>query len=233
MKNLICEAVGSFVVFLVGCGCVVVYGSSDAFVGSLAFGLALAISYLVLKRFTNAHIITLISFYKLLEKEIDVKKFLLYTIFQILGSLLAALVLLFIASQCQDLSFSSLFAIVSGYSQNASYALTIGGLFILELVLSFLFVMSYIYISKNKNIDKLYPFVMGIIFMFITMLSLATIGGAANPAKSIAAAFIFGPISGNFGLMLQVWIFVAASLIGTMSAVWVYRVFNKNQNLSK
>lgn len=234
MKKYIAESFGTCVLVFFGCGSLAIIGNVDnGLSAALAFGISIVVVYSFISKISGCHINPLISFYELVEKNISKKEFFKYIAAQIVGAIVGALLIVLIISQCGNLSISSLERSANNFGLYEVQGLTMAGGFILEILLTFIFMLTYMKFSKNASLAPYLGIIVGLAFMFVNVISLTVIGGSANPAKSLAAAFVFGPFSGQTGLIFQVWIFVLGSIIGTLGSIWIYKVFIDKPNNKK
>lgn len=137
------ELISSFVVMFFSIGSVLFLKNDDYLSIALASGLIVAIVMYFLFRFSGCNINPAISFSLVLLKKMKVKTFFLYALMQVLGAVLASLVLLLIASQI-PLGSSDLLECCSGYDELSNIKLTLAGAFLSEIILAFAIVFSYL-----------------------------------------------------------------------------------------
>src|SRR5215471_18877986 len=98
MKRYLAEAVGTFVLVFGGCGSAVLAGGKIGFLGvSLAFGLSLLAMAYAIGPISGCHINPAVTIGVLFSKKMDPRDAGGYIIAQVLGAIVAAAVLLFIA----------------------------------------------------------------------------------------------------------------------------------------
>ena len=99
MKKPIAEVIGTFILVFFGCGSAVLMGEHIGFLGiSLAFGLSIVAAAYSIGHISGAHLNPAVSLGVLLAGGMSTGDFVGYVIAQCVGAILAALVLLTIAS---------------------------------------------------------------------------------------------------------------------------------------
>ena len=102
MKKYFCEAIGTAVLVLFGCGTAVITGNTVAI--ALAFGLSIVAMAYVIGNVSGCHVNPAVSLAMLINKKITVTEFLIYVLAQVVGAFIGAGILYFILSQSQAVS---------------------------------------------------------------------------------------------------------------------------------
>jgi aquaporin Z len=146
-----------------------------------------------------------------------------YIVFQCLGAVIGAGILLAIANGNADFSVA-----VNGLGQNgygaqspAGYNMTAA--FIAEVVLTFLFLM-VIFGSTSKDAPKGFAgLAIGLSLVLIHLVGIPITGTSVNPARSLGPALFVGGAA-----MSQLWLFIVAPVIGGILAAVLWKsVFEK------
>src|SRR4030042_2212369 len=99
MKKYVAGFIGTFVLVIGGCGSAVIAGDRIGFAGiSVAFGLAVLVMVYAMGRISGCHINPAITIAMLVAGKIKSKDAAFYIIFQCVGAIIAAAVLLAIAN---------------------------------------------------------------------------------------------------------------------------------------
>src|ERR1700744_3432158 len=108
MNKFLAELVGTFVLVFGGVGSAVLAGSHIGFAGvGLAFGLSLLAMVYTIGPISGCHVNPAVTLGILLAKKIGIKDAIGYVIAQIIGAIIAAAVILFIAQGAPDGYISS------------------------------------------------------------------------------------------------------------------------------
>jgi aquaporin Z len=99
MRKYIAEVVGTFVLVFGGVGSAVLAGSHIGFVGiSFAFGISLLAMVYTIGPISGCHINPAVTLGVLLAKKIGAKDAVVYVIAQVVGAIIAAALIVFVAS---------------------------------------------------------------------------------------------------------------------------------------
>jgi len=223
-KKYFAELMGTFVLVFIGCGSAVIAGQQIGFLGiSFAFGLAVLSMVYAIGGISGCHINPAISVAMWVAGKMKSKDAILYIIFQCAGAIVAAAVLLLIAS-----GQSGYVKAINGLGQNGYDALSPGGYslgacFIAEIVLTAIFLF-VVFGSTGESAPKGFAGLsIGLALAFIHIVGIPITGTSVNPARSLGPALLMGG-----GAISQVWLFWVAPLIGGVLAALMWRsVFEK------
>jgi len=206
-----------------GCGSAVVLGAATG-VGhlavALAFGLSIVAMAYVIGNVSGCHINPAVSLGALLDKRIDLKDFFGYVVSQIIGAIIGAL-LLFILVQA--------FGVVDhtgGLGSNGvANAGGIGGGLFVEIILTFIFVLTILGVTADKSKGNVAGIVIGLTLAFVHIVGIPLTGTSVNPARSIGPAIFSGGQA-----LADLWVFIVGPLVGATLAALVYRVFKSKSD---
>jgi len=206
-----------------GCGSAVVLGAATG-VGhlavALAFGLSIVAMAYVIGNVSGCHINPAVSLGALLDKRIDLKDFFGYVVSQIIGAIVGAL-LLFILVQA--------FGVVDhtgGLGSNGvANAGGIGGGLFVEIILTFIFVLTILGVTADKSKGNVAGIVIGLTLAFVHIVGIPLTGTSVNPARSIGPAIFSGGQA-----LADLWVFIVGPLVGAALAALVYRVFKSKSD---
>ena len=212
MKKYIAEFIGTFTLVLFGTGVAVITGNLLA--TALAFGLAIIASAYVIGDISGCHVNPAVSFAMLISKKLSLKDFIGYVISQVAGAFAASGVLYFII---KDMGARKTLLGANGFGD-----LSIFAAFIVELILTFIFVYTILGVTKDKEKANVAPIVIGLTLAFVHLFGIGLTGTSVNPARSLAPAVIQGGEA-----LKQVWLFIVAPLVGGGLSAIVYKFLNK------
>lgn len=223
MKKYIAEFIGTFTLVLFGTGIAVISGG-DLVATALAFGLAIIASAYVIGGISGCHVNPAVSFAMLLDKRISVKDFIGYVISQVAGAFAGSGILLFILKQTSAKKLLTIPLGVNGFDALSSANITMLGAFVVEVILTFIFVYTILGVTKDKEKSNVAPIVIGLTLAFVHLLGIGLTGTSVNPARSLAPAILTGGEA-----LKQVWLFILAPLVGGGLSAIVFKYFNSNK----
>ena len=223
MKKYICEAIGTCMLVLLGCGSAVLAGEQIGTIGiALCFGLAIvAIAYSV-GRISGGHVNPAVSVAMLINKKITLKDFAFYVIAQIIGAFVGA-GLLFAIIATTNLGKPGLGANVFGESNPVG--INVFGALLVELLATLIFVLVILGVTHNDKYAGKAGIVIGLTLALIHMILIPLTGTSVNPARSLAPAIIVGGVA-----LQQVWVFIVAPMAGGALAGVIWKYLAKDEN---
>ena len=227
MKAYIAEAIGTAVLVLVGCGTAVLTGNIVAI--ALAFGLTVVAMAYCLGRISGCHINPAISLGMFIDGRMKKDDFIMYIVFQFIGGLVGAALLYLIVSQFGDVSDGLIKIKDIGLGCNGfgdDYAapakITMFGAIVVEILLTFVFVLAALGVTSTKATAAQGGIVIGLALTLIHLMGIGLTGTSVNPARSFGPA-VFLAIAGKSLAIQQVWVFIVAPLIGAALAAFCWK----------
>ncbi len=209
MKKYLAELVGTFGLVFIGTGSIIVNDTSSGAVGlvgiAIAFGLIVTTMIYVFGPISGAHINPAVTISFFLKKAISIKDTFFYILFQIIGAIIASLLLYILFPDHKTLGST----MVSD---------TILQSFIMEIVATFLLMLAILGITQQgeKETKALAGIIIGAIVMAMIFVAGPISGGSFNPARSIGPALI----SGN---SQDLWLYIFAPTCGATIAVFTWK----------
>lgn len=215
MKKYIAEFFGTAVLVFMGCGSAMVLGvgaDGGHLAVALAFGLSIVATAYVIGGISGCHINPAVSLGVLLSKRMSLKDFCGYVVAQVLGGIAgAALLRLFVMFGMPD--------ITGGYGANGVAVLGIGGSLAIEVLLTFIFVLTILGVTGDEGKGSVAGIVIGLTLAFVHIVGIPLTGTSVNPARSIGPALFAGGAA-----LSSVWVFIVAPLVGAALAALFYRL---------
>ncbi|MFI0842516.1 aquaporin Z [Mesorhizobium sp. IMUNJ 23232] len=212
-KRLIAEFIGTFWLVLGGCGsAVLAAGFPELGIGflgvALAFGLTVLTMAYAVGGISGGHFNPAVTVGLFTGGRFEAKDVIPYIIAQVVGAIVAAIVLYAIVSGKAD------FAGVGGFASNGygdaspgKYSLLSG--LITEIVLTFIFLFVILRVTSGDVPAGFAPIAIGLALTLIHLISIPVTNTSVNPARSTGVAlFAEGPA------LAQLWLFWVAPLIG-------------------
>lgn len=226
MKKYVAEFIGTFTLVFFGCGTAVVCGgftggTEAGYLGvvgiALAFGLAIVASAYAIGPVSGCHVNPAVSLSMLLTKKLDVKDFVAYVIAQIAGALAGSALLKYVVSSSGLLSSENGLG-QNGFAAQSGLNLSVGGAFAVEIILTFVFILTILGVTASEKTANIAGIVIGLTLTFVHIIGIPLTGTSVNPARSLAPAIFVGGEA-----LSQVWIFIAAPLVGAILAAVVFK----------
>jgi len=214
-KKYLAEIVGTFVLVFMGCGSAMLLGvgaEGGHLAVAFAFGLSIVAMAYVIGSVSGCHINPAVSLSMWLNKKISLSDFIGYVIAQVIGAIAAA-ALLFVMVEAFGMADAT-----GGFGSNAVGDLGIGGAFVTEIVLTFIFVLTILGVTAHEKTAHLAGLVIGLALVFVHIVGIPLTGTSVNPARSLGPAIFAGADA-----LRDVWVFILAPLVGAVVAAAVYR----------
>jgi aquaporin Z len=225
IKKYVAEFIGTFVLVLFACGTAVVVGCSSAFgtgylLTALAFGLVvMAMSYSV-GNVSGCHINPAVSVAMLVNGKLSLKDFFGYVIAQIAGAVAGSSMLMAFTNTTLDG--------IRQLGQNDLYKESVPLSLIIEIVLTFVFVLAVLGVTSKKENSAVSGLVIGFSLTLVHIFGIYFTGTSVNPARSFGPALFVGGDA-----LKNVWVFIVAPLLGGILAALVHEVLNASDEKSE
>lgn len=219
-KRCIAEMLGTLTLVFIGCGSAVIAGEYIGFAGiSLAFGLAVLAMVYAIGGISGCHINPAISIAMLAAGKMKARDAVLYIIMQCIGAILAAGILLAIASGRAGYSIAANGLGQNGYGAHSPGGYALGACLIAEIVLTAIFLLVVFGSTSEKAPKGFAGVAIGFALAFIHLVGIPITGTSVNPARSLGPAVFAGGAA-----LPQLWLFIVAPIIGALIAaiVWKY-----------
>lgn len=211
IKKAIAECIGTFVLVLFGTGTAVIGGGVEG-IGilgiAMAFGLSIVAMVYSIGTISGCHVNPAVSIAMFINKRMTAKELAYYVIAQILGALLGTVTLVTILKS-SGMTLSNL-------GQNSFGNLGASGSFLVEFVLTFVFILVIMAVTGKKGITNLAGIVIGLTLVLVHLLGISLTGTSVNPARSLAPALFAGGEA-----ISQLWVFIIAPVLGGIAAAMV------------
>jgi aquaporin Z len=231
-KRLWVEGAGTAWLVFVGCGSTVldtgaVLQGNGTLQMSLAFGLAFATASYAFGGLSGAHFNPAVTVGFALAQRFPVRDLLPYIAAQTTGAVVAAALLVYVASGRPGFDLSGSEFAANGFGPHSPADYQLHSVLAIEFILSFAFVLVCLLIADKKRVAAIAPLVVGICLTLIYLISIPVTNGSINPARSTAQALFVG----NWALD-QLWAFWAAPLSGGIAAGILFSFLRGNADPS-
>ena len=216
-KKYVAEFIGTFVLVLFACGTAAVVGCSAKFgtgylLTALAFGLVIVAMAYSIGNVSGCHINPAVSIAMLVSGKMTFKDFIGYVVAQFAGAIAGAAVLMAIVGKDSGLGANGLY--------NGSICLS----FIIEVILTFAFVIAILGVTSKESNASVAGIVIGLTLTLVHILGISFTGTSVNPARSFGPALFVGGEA-----LKSVWVFILAPLVGGVLAALVYKALTSEK----
>lgn len=229
-KRCIAESIGTFWLVFGGCGSAVLAATFAApldgttvnlgigFVGvALAFGLTVLTMAFALGHISGCHLNPAVSVGLVVGGRFPLKELIPYVIAQVIGGIVGATVLYFIASGKEGFTLADGFA-CNGFGEHSPGQYSMAACFVAEMVLTLMFVMIIMGATDRRAPAGLAPIAIGLGLTLILLIGIPVTNLSVNPARSTATAvFVQG------WAVMQLWLFWVAPISGAIVGGFLYR----------
>ena len=220
MKKYFAEFIGTFILVLFGCGTAVVAGGEVGVLGiAFAFGFALIAAAYGIGPISGCHINPAVSIGVFIAGRMNGKDLIGYIIFQFLGAICAAGVLMLIM-KCQIAGYD---IYANGLGQNGwgeGYLgeFGTGAAVLFEFVATLIFVIVILGSTQAEAPANFAGIAIGITLVAIHIFGIQITGVSVNPARSLGPALFAGS-----NAMSQLWLFLLVPTVAGIVAGLSYR----------
>lgn len=214
MKKFLAEFIGTFALVFFGTGAMIIGevapGSISHASIAATWGLIVTAMIYAFGSTSGAHINPAVSIGFSMTNLFNKKLLIPYILAQLVGAILASVVLQLIFPSSKKLGAS----LPSGSWQES---------FVLEFFLSFMLMLAILLISQNEKTKKLTALVVGAVVGLEAFFAGPICGASMNPARSIGPAIISGNIT-------HLWAYIVSTILGMMLATSLWINFNKKKS---
>ena len=225
-KKSVAKFIGTFWLVLGGCGAAVLAAGFPemgiGFVGvSLAFGLTVLTMAFAIGHISGCHLNPAVSVGLAVAGRFKASELPAYIIAQVLGAVVAAAVLAWIASGAPGFELSGGLA-SNGYREHSPGGYSMESGFVTEVVMTLMFLIIILGATDKRAPAGFAPIAIGLGLTLIHLISIPVTNTSVNPARSTGPALI---VQG--WAIAQFWMFWVAPIIGAIIAGLVYRWFEE------
>lgn len=222
-KRLFSEFFGTYWLVLGGCGSAVLAAAfPDVGIGllgvSLAFGLTVLTMAYSVGHISGAHFNPAVTIGLWAGGRFPARDIGPYIVVQVVGALLAALTIYVIASGQAGFALAANGLAVNGFGELSPGKYDLGAGLVVELVLTFGFLMVILGATDTRAPAGFAPLAIGMALTLIHLISIPVTNTSVNPARSTGPALVVGGLA-----LQQLWLFWLAPIAGGLVGGFVYR----------
>ena len=220
MKRYISELLGTMVLVLFGCGSAAIAGSILGTFGiAMAFGLSIIAMAYVIGDISGCHINPAVSIGMWIDGRLDSKDLLAYIVFQCIGAIIGIALLVVIINCIPSLGgYAATGLGQNGFDSSSSVGINVIGAIIVEIIMTFVFVFTFLGVTKRAENTAVSGIVIGLTLALVYLIGIPLTGASVNPARSLAPALFLGGQA-----LEQVWVFILAPVVGAVLAGVTYK----------
>jgi len=216
-KKFVAEFLGTFVLVFFACGTAAVLKCNGATpdaayaLTAVAFGLVIVAMAYSIGQVSGCHINPAVSLAMLMDGRMDAKEFCGYVVSQCLGAIAGAGCLSAVLGGNE-----------SGLGTNSLYNGNIGASLIIEIILTFVFVLVILAVTSKEEYSRMAGLVIGLTLVLVHILGIHFTGTSVNPARSFGPALFVGGDA-----LASVWVFIVGPLAGGALAAFCWKWLGK------
>ena len=180
---------------------------------ALAFGLVIVAMAYSIGNISGCHINPAVSIAMLVSGKMSVKDFVGYVVAQFLGAIAGAAILMGILGGTE-----------LGLGQNGLFEGSIVRSLIVEIILTFVFVLAILGVTSKPEFSKVAGLVIGFSLTLVHIIGIHFTGTSVNPARSFGPALFMGGDA-----LANVWVFIVAPLVGGVLAALVWKFLSSKK----
>ncbi len=221
MNKYIAEFFGTFWLVLGGCGSAVLAAAFPS-VGigllgvSLAFGLTVLTMAYAIGHISGCHLNPAVSIGLWAGGRFESKLLLPYIVAQVLGAIVAGLVLYVIASGKEGFDLAGGFA-SNGFGEHSPGGYSMTAALVAEVVMTMMFLIIILGATDDRAPAGMAPLAIGLGLTLIHLISIPVTNTSVNPARSTGVALF----AGGWAIQ-QLWLFWIAPIAGAVLGAIVY-----------
>ncbi len=226
-KKLGAEFLGTFVLVFGGCGSAVLAAGFPklgiAFAGvALAFGLTVLAMAFAVGHISGGHFNPAVTVGLMVGKRFPAAEVLPYIIAQVIGAIVASLVLYVIANGAAGFSITGGFA-SNGYADHSPGGYSLLACLVAEIVLTAIFLIVIMGSTDKRGVPAGFaPIAIGLALTLIHLISIPVTNTSVNPARSTGPALILMLFGGGGWALGQLWLFWVAPILGGALGAGLY-----------
>jgi aquaporin Z len=226
-KKLGAEFLGTFWLVFGGCGSAVLAAGFPklgiAFVGvALAFGLTVLSMAFAVGHISGGHFNPAVTVGLFIGKRFPAAEVLPYIVAQVIGAIVASLVLYVIASGTSGFTITGGFA-SNGYGDHSPGSYTLLASLVAEIVLTAFFLIVIMGSTDKRGVPAGFaPIAIGLALTLIHLISIPVTNTSVNPARSTGPALILALFGGGSWALAQLWLFWLAPIVGGVLGAAAY-----------
>ena len=229
-KRSLAELIGTFWLVLGGCGsAVLAAGFPDLGIGflgvALAFGLTVLTMAYAIGHISGCHLNPAVSVGLAVGGRFKLVDLPFYIVAQVIGAILAAYLLYFIASGQPGFELAANGLAVNGYGELSPGKFSLEAGLVTEIVMTAMFIFIILGVTDKLGTAVAGGLAIGLALTLIHLISIPVTNTSVNPARSTGPALIVGGQA-----LAQLWMFWVAPIVGAIIGALAYRAVRGDES---
>lgn len=231
-RKLVAEFLGTLVLVVIAVGVATesfgfkLFGlsfSAGVVTTALAFGLVLGALAYAIGPISGAHVNPAVTLGFIATARMKLGEGIAYIVAQLLGAIAGAYLLYAMMDTSPFYSKSRIGLGADGYGAASHLHVSEGGAFLIEVVLTAVFVLVVLFATHKAAIQGAAGVAIGFGLVVVHLIGIPLTGTSVNPARSLGPALVLGGTA-----LSQVWLFLIAPLVGALVAAIIHWVIADN-----
>ena len=231
-KKLVAEFFGTLILVVIAVGVATesfgfhLFGlsySAGVAATALAFGLVLGALAYAIGPISGAHVNPAVTLGFIATARMNLVEGVAYIVAQLAGAIAGAYLLYAMMDTSPFYSKSVVGLGTDGYGSASHLHVSQGGAFLIEVVLTAVFVMVVLFATHKAAIQGAAGVAIGFGLVVVHLIGIPLTGTSVNPARSLGPALVVGGTA-----LSQVWLFLIAPLVGALVAAIIHWVIADN-----
>jgi aquaporin Z len=193
--------------------------SAGVIATALAFGLVLLVLVYAIGPISGCHVNPAVTMGFLVARRISVTDAIGYWVAQFAGAIGGAAALFGIFHTTPHYVKATVGLGTDGYGAHSMVGINAAGAFIVEIILTFIFVLVILAVTRRAANALVAGLVIGLALTLVHIVGIPLDGTSVNPARSLGPALFVGGAA-----LSQLWVFIVAPLVGGTLAAIAYLV---------
>jgi aquaporin Z len=231
-KKLVAEFFGTLILVVVAVGVATesfgfkLFGlsfSAGVVTTALAFGLVLGALAYAIGPISGCHVNPAVTLGFIATARMKLGEGVAYIVAQLLGAIAGAYLLYAMMDTSPFYSKSRIGLGADGWGAASHLHISEGGAFLIEVVLTAVFVMVVLFATHKAAIQGAAGVAIGFGLVVVHLIGIPLTGTSVNPARSLGPALVLGGTA-----LSQVWLFLVAPLVGALVAAIIHWLIADN-----
>ena len=245
MRKYLAEFLGTFILTFTACGATSFTGGYPGYLGvvgiALIFGFVMTALFYSIGSISGCHINPAVSLAMLISRRMNFINFMGYIVAQMLGGVAGGFAMYGISislstdtvEQYEAYGYDLLSFGTNGYGAQSEFLnIDVWGAFLVEMILTFIFVITVLSVTANKRYKNVAGIVIGMALSAVHLFGIILTGTGVNPARSFGPA-LAKAVQGDITPLSQVWLFIVAPIVGAILASIIYLILTYKKRPKK
>mgnify|MGYP000936738853 FL=1 len=245
MRKYLAEFLGTFILTFTACGATSFTGGYPGYLGvvgiALIFGFVMTALFYSIGSISGCHINPAVSLAMLISRRMNFINFMGYIVAQMLGGVAGSFAMYGISislstdtvEQYEAYGYDLLSFGTNGYGAQSEFLnIDVWGAFLVEMILTFIFVITVLSVTANKRYKNVAGIVIGMALSAVHLFGITLTGTGVNPARSFGPA-LAKAVQGDITPLSQVWLFIVAPIVGAILASIIYLILTYKKRSKK